>query len=101
MISENEEIELDDIRGVGLPYAAQPAPSAGIVSLDTLEDFLQQFNLDERDMNVLDQVEKVLIDLAMNQSGQNMSQAANLLGINYKQVARRLQKYEGSGEHVE
>lgn len=94
MISGDEWIELDDIRGVGQPYTAHASSLPKAVYAGTLEGLLQELNLQDQGTNVLELVEMVLIELAMNQSGRNMSQAANLLGINYKQVARRLQKYE-------
>ncbi|MBI4550825.1 MAG: sigma 54-interacting transcriptional regulator [Candidatus Latescibacteria bacterium] len=95
MVSEGNQIELGDIRLPG-----QPSPDRGRYPLEAastggLENLLQHLNLRDAQTNVLELVEKILMELALAQTNGNMSQAAKLLGLNYKQVTRRLKKYGG------
>lgn len=95
MLTEGTQISIAEVEDDEWAIPSDP----GIASLTglpsaTVEDLFSRFTEGDQSVNVLEFVEQILIELAMKQADRNMSQAANLLGINYKQVARRLQKYD-------
>ena len=83
-----EAQRVDDARGqlAGRGIAESPSQTAGEDLRERLAALL------DTDRGALDTAEQTLIDLALEQAGGNLAQAARQLGISRRQLAYRLEK---------
>jgi DNA-binding NtrC family response regulator len=70
---------------------AQPSPTSSARFNHLISEMLQSKS---DGVNVLEVMEKEIIEFVLSQTGGNMSQAARFLGIDRKAFSRRLEKHQ-------
>jgi transcriptional regulator with GAF, ATPase, and Fis domain len=70
---------------------AGPSPSGSAALRNVVDELLQSKSEGE---NVLEVIEKEIVEIVLAQTGGNMTQAARLLGIDRKAFSRRLEKHQ-------
>jgi transcriptional regulator with GAF, ATPase, and Fis domain len=94
IMARTDEIQLDEMRWcVSVCSDLETALSGPPADMTELDRAAQRLLAREGDANILDMVERILIHAALQREQGNQSRAAQLLGIERKQIARRLKKY--------
>ena len=61
---------------------------------EELGHLLTRLSEQDGETNILETIERLLIQVALQQAGGNQRQAARMLGVDRKQIARRVKKTE-------
>lgn len=93
MISRGKVIGPEDIRGVGKPFGQDQESTGGLAESSSLEKLLESIKDPKETDNGLLQVENAILEFLMEKSNGNMAEVARQLGLNQKQVSRRIKKH--------